>query len=849
LEGAGKSAAACIFNVNRRQGLIEPVAEKFEIKDMIARLRIVSLLAALAVSSTLYAQDPVEVAPETAVVSNSLVAAEIPVSAERLIADLAAQEESIRSSEAELRLETELERLEAKSLEIQKNKSALRPENFSNRARGLYKQKWQALQVERESWGRDLDQEVASLQAKRTQLKSLQQTWEATLQEYQGEELAVALKERIATVLSRVSAMDKQYASAMSRLSRLYQDAQPGNLLVRDALSRFDVVERQSMSRMLTIDSPALWQVFSQQPEAEALGKDSATVPVISEIKWARFIEIYRATLIVHGLILIALLWLTLSLAKRRKQWKEKEFLSKAVLLFSAPVSLALLLALLISAIFYTSFPLRIQDARALLIAVFTVMVLRPILRGRIRKLLYISMTLFVATKLVEAANHFSVVERFGLLAVNLAAAWFMAYLGKVVPAGEDESRWWRWVSVASRWALPLLAVGVVSNVLGNVTLAEAITMGTVYTLTAGVVLAAGVVILEITIEVLLLARAVPQFKALHSHRELFQQRAFTGLRALGLLIWLDASLSFFNIRDWVIGGLGGMISHRVQLGSMDLSAMDLIAFGLSLYVATLLSRFIRFLLEEEVYQRVQMPRGLPNTVSMLVNYGILAIGFFVAISVAGIDLSRFAIVAGALGVGIGFGLQNVVNNFVSGLILMFERPIQVGDTIEVGVLVGHVLRIGFRSSTVRTYDGAEVIVPNGNLISSEVVNWTLSDRTRRLDIPVGVAYGSDPQKVLDVLTATAHAHKDILSYPAPSIIFKGFGESSLDFSVRVWIKDFEELYRVSSELSVNIYAALSEAGFEIPFPQRDLHLRSVSPGITLSGPQPGGVQDKEQKS
>jgi len=643
--------------------------------------------------------------------------------------------------------------------------------------------------------------------------------------------------------------MDKQYASAMSRLSRLYQDAQPGNLLVRDALSRFDVVERQSMSRMLTIDSPALWQVFSQQPEAEALAKDSATVPVISEINWARFIEIYRATLIVHGLILIALLWLTLSLAKRRKQWKEKEFLSKAVLLFSAPVSLALLLALLISAIFYTSFPLRIQDARALLIAVFTVMVLRPILRGRIRKLLYISMTLFVATKLVEAANHFSVVERFGLLAVNLAAAWFMAYLGKVVPAGEDESRWWRWVSVASRWALPLLAVGVVSNVLGNVTLAEAITMGTVYTLTAGVVLAAGVVILEITIEVLLLARAVPQFKALHSHRELFQQRAFTGLRALGLLIWLDASLSFFNIRDWVIGGLGGMISHRVQLGSMDLSAMDLIAFGLSLYVATLLSRFIRFLLEEEVYQRVQMPRGLPNTVSMLVNYGILAIGFFVAISVAGIDLSRFAIVAGALGVGIGFGLQNVVNNFVSGLILMFERPIQVGDTIEVGVLVGHVLRIGFRSSTVRTYDGAEVIVPNGNLISSEVVNWTLSDRTRRLDIPVGVAYGSDPQKVLDVLTATAHAHKDILSYPAPSIIFKGFGESSLDFSVRVWIKDFEELYRVSSELSVNIYAALNEAGFEIPCPQRDLHLRSVSPGITLSGPQPGGVQDKEQKS
>lgn len=812
---------------------------------MIARLRILSLLAGLAVSFTLYAQDPVEDAPETAVESNSLVAAEIPVSAERQIADLALEEESIRSSDVESRLEMELERLEAKSLEIQKNKLALQPEKFSNRARSLYKQKWQALQVERESWGRALDQEVASLQAKRTQMKSLQQTWQATLQEYQGEELAVALKERIATVLSKVSEMDKQYASAMSRLSRLYQDAQPGNVLIRDVLNRFDVVEKQSMSRMLAIDSPALWQVFSEQPGAEVLGKAKGSELVISEISWGRFLEVYRATLIVHGLILIALLWLTLSLAKRRKQWKEKEFLSKAVVLFSAPVSLALLLALLASAIFYTSIPLRIQDVRGLLIAVFTVMVLRPILRGRIRKLLYISIALFIATKLVEFANHLSVLERFGLLGVNLATAWFMAYLGKAVPAGEGESRWWRWVSVASRWALPLLAVGVVSNVLGNVTLAEAITMGSVYTLAAGVVLAAGVMILEITIEVLLLARAVPQFRALHSHRELFQQRAFTGLRALGFIIWLDTSLSFFNIRDWVIGGLGSVISHRVQLGSMDLSAMDLIAFGVSLYVATLLSRFIRFLLEEEVYQRVQMPRGLPNTVSMLVNYGILAIGFFVAISVAGIDLSRFAIVAGALGVGIGFGLQNVVNNFVSGLILMFERPIQVGDTIEVGVLVGHVLRIGFRSSTVRTYDGAEVIVPNGNLISSEVVNWTLSDRTRRLDVPVGVAYGSDPQKVLDVLTATAKAHKDVLSYPTPSIIFKGFGESSLDFSVRVWIKDFEELYRVSSELSVMIYEALNQAGFEIPFPQRDLHLRSVSPGITLSGPPQGNAEDK----
>ena len=805
---------------------------------MIARLRIVALIASLATSFMLHAQAPAESLPEEGAGVSSIDVSEIPLLAERLLSDLALQEERLNSGNVESLLELELERLDAKSMGIQENQWALRPEGFSNRGRSLYKKKWQSLQAERESWGRALDTEVASLQAKRLQLKSLQQSWEATLDRYPGEEMAAALRERVRTVLSKVSALDKQYADAMTRLSRLYQAAQPENVLIRDTLNQFEAVERQSMSRMLTVDSPPLWQVFSQAAQSQVPGEGGATPPLLPELKWKGIFELYRTALIVHGLVLIALLWITISLARRRKQWEEKKFLDKAVLLFSAPVSMAVLMALLISAIFYTAIPLRAQDARSLLIAVFTVLVLRPILRGRIRKLLYISMALFVAAKLVEFANSFSLIERFGLLGVNLAAAWFMAYLGKVVPAGESESRWWHWVSLVSRWALPLLAVGVVSNVLGNVTLAETITMGSVYAMTAGVVLAAGVMILEITIEAILHVRAMPQFKALHRHRDLFQERAFTGIRLLGVIIWLDASLSFFNIRDWVVGGFVAAISHRVQLGSMDLSALDLIAFGLSLYLATLLSRLIRFLLEEEVYQRVQMPRGLPNTVSMLVNYGILAIGFFVAISVAGIDLSRFAIVAGALGVGIGFGLQNVVNNFVSGLILMFERPIQVGDTIEVGVLVGHVLRIGFRSSTVRTYDGAEVIVPNGNLISAEVVNWTLSDRTRRLDVPVGVAYGSDPQKVLDLLTKTAHAHKDVLKYPAPSIIFKGFGESSLDFSVRVWIKDFEELYRVSSELAVMIYEALNEAGFEIPFPQRDLHLRSVSPGIKLGGAQ-----------
>jgi small-conductance mechanosensitive channel len=178
--------------------------------------------------------------------------------------------------------------------------------------------------------------------------------------------------------------------------------------------------------------------------------------------------------------------------------------------------------------------------------------------------------------------------------------------------------------------------------------------------------------------------------------------------------------------------------------------------------------------------------------------------------------------------VGIGFGLQNVVNNFISGLILVFERPIKIGDTIEVGQLVGEVRRIGIRSSAVRTGDGAEVIVPNANLIAGEVINWTLSDRARRVKIAVGVAYGTEPRRVIELLIRAAEQHKDVLGHPRPNALFVRFGESSLDFELRFWTSNFDFWQVVQSDVALAVHAAITSAGIEIPFPQRDLRVRSI---------------------
>jgi small-conductance mechanosensitive channel len=175
------------------------------------------------------------------------------------------------------------------------------------------------------------------------------------------------------------------------------------------------------------------------------------------------------------------------------------------------------------------------------------------------------------------------------------------------------------------------------------------------------------------------------------------------------------------------------------------------------------------------------------------------------------------------------------VNNFVSGLILMFERPIQPGDVVEVGGTSGKVREIGMRATTLSTFEGADVVVPNGVMLNEKLINWTLSDMDRRIDVNVGVAYGSDPGRVLQLLMEVTRSTDGIATKPEPTVLFVGFGTNSLDFAIRSWTNNFDEWVKIRSALTVRVHDALKDAGIEIPFPQHDLHLRSVSPGVSAA--------------
>jgi small-conductance mechanosensitive channel len=231
--------------------------------------------------------------------------------------------------------------------------------------------------------------------------------------------------------------------------------------------------------------------------------------------------------------------------------------------------------------------------------------------------------------------------------------------------------------------------------------------------------------------------------------------------------------------------------------------------------------------IELDVMGRMDLRRGVAVTVGSLLRYALIAVAFLVAMAAIGIDLSNLAILGGALGVGIGFGLQNIVNNFISGLLLAFERPIGIGDTVQVGPHTGDVKEIGIRASVIRTFDGAEVIVPNLELITKDVVNWTRTGTRRRIEIPVGAAYGTDPERVIKLLLEVAEQHPDVRANPAPVALFTGFGDSALTFVLRAWT-DSLDWPKVRSDLTVGTNTALRDACIEVPFPQRDLHLRSV---------------------
>ena len=267
-----------------------------------------------------------------------------------------------------------------------------------------------------------------------------------------------------------------------------------------------------------------------------------------------------------------------------------------------------------------------------------------------------------------------------------------------------------------------------------------------------------------------------------------------------------------------------------INLGKTQLTAWSILLFVVLLVLLFYVTAKLKTWIVERLLAKSSLDIGLRHTFAAMSRYILIAIGFTVILQTAGIDLSALAIVIGSLSIGIGLGLQNITNNFVSGLILLFERPIKVGDLIEIGQLQGEVTRIAARATTIITNDNIAVIVPNSELTSSAVINWSYPSPRVRLNFPIGVAYGSDPDTVRKVLIEIAENHEGVLKEPKPDVLFSEFADSSLNLVLRVWTITYVSKPGVlRSELNYEIEKVFRRNGIEIPFPQRDVYVRGGS--------------------
>lgn len=265
-----------------------------------------------------------------------------------------------------------------------------------------------------------------------------------------------------------------------------------------------------------------------------------------------------------------------------------------------------------------------------------------------------------------------------------------------------------------------------------------------------------------------------------------------------------------------------------LKLGNITLTPVTIIYLFFLLIALFYITKKIKKWMVEKILANTSIELGTREAVGSIIRYISIGIGIMIILQTAGIDITTVLALTGAIGIGIGLGLQNIANNFISGIIILFERPIKIGDRVQLGDIDGDVRIISPRATTITTNDNIDIIIPNSEFISSRVVNWSYRERKVRFNFPIGVSYNEDPEKIRDLLIEVAKEHSGILIDPPPRVLFQEFGDSSLNFLLSVWTEDYIRLKPVlRSELNYAISKKFKEHNIEVPFPQRDLHLRS----------------------
>ena len=672
---------------------------------------------------------------------------------------------------------------------------------------------WQDFATNLSALARELTQRAASLDEDLARLEKMDKVWKATLQSAKDTNVPAPALQRVQSVVDAVEQKRQAVESDRARVLTALSQFSDEEGRIRKTLSSVKQAQIRALKGLLLRQSPFFWGLRT------GLGTewiDRSGESLSSQLKASTAFSKRLPSAFLIQAVLIVVIAVALQSMRRgvQKLAKEKPELQRALPILDLPVSTAFVLSVLISPSLLPQAPRLIQVILATLALIPSVVILRRLLDRRLSPILYALVIMFFVDQLRILAVSLPELARLLFLAQMLGGLLFLLWLLRSqhlrTGAAETNARFSKAIRVIARIGLIFLSTAFLANVFGYVDLGNLLGMLFLRSIYIAALLYTVVRILEGLLIIALEVRPLNSLRVIRLHRPMFQMRIGRTLEFLAVLLWLDVMLGFFGLLTPLIAAIRSALTASITIGSLVVSLGGILAFAIAIAATFLTSRFLRFVLEEDVYHHFPLERGIPYAISTTLHYVILLVGFFIALGALGIDLTKITILAGAFSVGIGFGLQNVINNFVSGLILLFERPIKIGDVIEVGGSVGEVLSIGIRASVIRTADGSEVIVPNGSLISSQVINWTLSNRQRAVEISVSVAGGADVKRVTELLKATAVSLPDVAKTPAPRVYVVNFTAGAVTFQLRAWTDRHEAWTQLRSDLAVAINDALA---------------------------------------
>ncbi|MFC2102203.1 mechanosensitive ion channel family protein [Bacteroidota bacterium] len=685
--------------------------------------------------------------------------------------------------------------------------------------------KWTDLIQSLETIEKNLGTYTSDLQEIESGLKIQMENWK--IKESGLKELEYA--ENIAVPVGRfITLLDSTLKIVQDSLQTSFQILEKTTVSLIAAnthLNEVNGLKEQEIGYIFSMKEPAIWNM--------SYSTDTTLMMYDSSLLYQFRIEDSNTYIRNSWHILLLLLFLFL-LIFCGLLWLKKEHLNMDVpdsheviernFLLSRPIASAFMFSVLsILLLFQSGMPLLVNKAFVLLFLIPFLIIFSGIVMKPLRWSLFFFVLLFILSNIIVLDPIDKVTQRFSQIFLTITTGiffiWFLVRRHSFHQDTGSKQLLYRFLNRFSPLYLILLGAALILDILGYINLATALNHGTIVSITTASILGTAYMSLKMLVFLFIHTRFGETSILIKERRESLYNGFVKILWIITIFLWIKISLRGYHVLDPITAWLEKIWGIGYQVGTLFVSIGEVITFFLIIIFSWLISYALKTILQKEVLNRFNLSRGVPNAISSLFYYFLVISSFMLALAYIGFNLSNLGLLAGALGFGIGFGLQNLIGNFIAGLILAFERPVTVGDRISIDNLEGYVIKVGIRVSVIRQYDGSQLIIPNADLITHKVTNWSLSKFKKRYIITIHTQLQSEPETVLKAINNAVKKVSGVLPDPPPDTYFRGVVDRSLEFALYYWVSD--NLFEVQSNVNLAVQKALNEANIklEIPLP------------------------------